>query len=381
VLAVLAGTAPAVAAPVEFSAVVNGELGYGSNPQLRPGVTASSGFVSGTFTPKLFYQTPRSTTTLQGAYDRDQYFSKFGYTDSLNLELLRTDQLSEQLASSLSASYKTSNKSTLGDPDLALSDPLNIGRRMRGWTGNYQLQWQRTAHDRFTYSARVDHSSTDRGQGSLQGLVASAYTQYGVSLGYDRVLDARNSIGVQTTLTTVHSKIYPDSRTVQPSLSAKHQLNAVWEIDGNIGIVLQRIYGLFPSSGTSLSYGVNTCGTYPRTNICLSALHTVAPSSYGSLRTTSAITGSIKEQLTEHSHVELRGNYTRSKAEQGQLLLPGRFDTNSRTFLASAQYDRDLTERLTAGFGGTYQTRTIQPLGKAHAISGSIHISAKLGRK
>jgi len=369
--------APAAAGSIQFSALLRGEVGDGTNPFLRPGVTQGSGLASGSFTPKFFYQTARSATTLDGEYSRQQYFSRYGYTDSLRATLGRTDQLSAQLQTTLGASFTTSNKVTITDPSqVADQDPLNIGRRTYKSSGQYALQWQASAKDQLSYGAQIEHLAYGGGQSTVSTL-ASDYTQVSVNGGYNRAVDARTSFGLQASLSSVKSQIYPDSRTIQPSFTAKRQINAIWEMDGHVGVVLQRIEGPFASSTTSVSYGVNLCGAYPRTHICLSAQHQTAPSGYGSLRTNTGINASVSHDLSEHSHVTVNANYfkTSASASEGPVIAP-----TARAFLSSVQYDRDISQRLSAGFGGTYQWRSTSTLGAGRSIAGTIHVTAKLGR-
>jgi hypothetical protein len=369
---------PAAAGSIQFSALLRGEIGDGTNPFLRPGVTESSGLVSGSFAPKFFYQTARSATTLDGEYSRQQYFSRYGYTDSLRATLGRTDQLSAQLQSTVGASFTTSNKVTITDPSqVADQDPLNIGRRTYKSSGQYALQWQASAKDQVSYGAQIEHLAYGNGGQNAVNALSSNYTQMSVNGGYNRTIDARTSVGVQASLSSVKSQLYPDSRTIQPSLTAKSQLNAIWELDGHVGVVLQHIEGPFANSSTSVSYGVNLCGAYPRTRICVSAEHQTAPSGYGSLRTNTGINASVSHDLSEHSHVTANANYfkTSATASEGPVIAP-----TARAFLSSVQYDRDLSQRLSAGFGGTYQWRSTSTLGAGRSVAGTIHVTAKLGR-
>jgi len=370
--------APAAAETIQFSAFLKGEAGYGTNPHLRPGVTEGSGFGSATFTPRLFYQTARSNTSLEGEYSRQEYFGQFGSTDSLRATLSRIDQLSAQLQSSLEASYSTSNKVSLTDPSqLVDNDPLNIGRRTYRSTGQYSLQWQASAKDQFSYGAQIAHLSYGSSEGTALGAASSPYTQISVNTGYNRTVDARTSVGLQATLSSTKSKLYPDSRTVQPTLTIKHQFNAVWTLDGHVGVVFQHVEGPFASSSTSLGYGVNLCGVYTRTHACISAQHETSPSGYGSLRDITGLYATLSHDLTEHSRINASASYSKSSATgpEEPIVVP-----TSRALLTSLEYDRDLTERLSGGFGGTYQRRSSDVVGPGHAIAGTIHITAKLGR-
>ncbi len=370
--------APAAAGSIQFSAQLKAEVGDGTNPFLRPGVTGSAPLVSGSFTPKFLYQTARSTTTLDADYDRQQYFSRYGYTDSLQATFGRTDQLSAQLQSILGASFSTTNRAIITDlAQVTDQDPLNIGRRTYRSTGQYQLQWQASAKDQLSYGAQVEHLAYGSSQSTVRNASSSPYTQVSVNAGYNHTVDARTSLGLQVSLSSTKSELYPDSRTIQPSVTVKRQLNAVWTLDGHVGVVLQHIEGPFASSSTSLSYGANLCGAYPRTHICISAQHQTSPSGYGSLRTSSSINATLTHDLSEHSHATVSASYlkTSGSASEGPVIAP-----TARAFLSSAEYDRDLTQRLSAGFGGTYQSRNTSTLGTGRSIAGTIHVTAKLGR-
>lgn len=370
--------APVAAQSVQLSAVARSEIGYATNPFLVSGTTKGTIFASASIAPRLLYQTERSATTLQGQYSREAYLNNFGYTDSGTIGLTRTDQLNQYLSTILTANYATSNRATIEDPDRVVNDPLDVGRRTKTLTGSYQLQWLATARDQFSFGANASHLSY--GSGRTNGLgVASNYTQYSTNAGYNRSVDARTSIGAEVTVSAVRSKLYPDSRTIQPALTAKRQLTAIWEIDGHVGVVFSRIAGPFAESTSSLGIGVNLCGTYPHSHICLKLSRDTQPSGYGPLRTTTSIAGQFSHQVDEHSRISVNAEFLRDSS--------GSFSTvgtqalaKSKLFLGSADYDRDLTQRVSAGFGGRYQWRTLKDRPAAHAYTATIHVRAKLGR-
>lgn len=380
ILLTMAAATPAMAQQIQFSAILQGNLGYGTNPFVRGGVTQGSGFAQGSFAPSLVYQTARSTTTLEGTYNRSQYFTLFGHTDSALASLKRVDLVTAHLTSTLSGSFTSTNNATITDPAAIDNEPLNIGRRTYHTIGAYQLQWQASAKDQFVYGAQIEHSSYGNGNKSgFTRLAASSYTQYAVNGGYSHAIDARTTVGAQVALSTVRSKLYPDSRTVQPSLTAKRQFSAIWEIDGHVGVVLQHVSGPFARSTTAIGYGVNLCGTYPRSHLCVSAQHQTSPSGYGALRTNSSVNLDFTHDLTEHSHIVISASYYKTSSDKA-LLGPAGIAANARALLASEQYDRDLTQRLSAGFGATYQWRDSGISGSGHAVSASVHLKAKLGR-
>ena len=371
--------APAAAQQVKFSATVKGELGYRSNPFLRPHLNDGSVYGSGSIAPQLLYETERSTTTLQGGYDRDEYFTRFGHTDSLQASLQRVDRLRENLTSTLSGSYRTSNKVRVTDPEEVDNEPLNIGRRTYQSEGAALVQWQATAQDQISAGAQIRHLAYGD-NGSIAGVLASGYTQYAGNVGYTRVLDARTTIGVQGSVSETHSQRYPNSRAFQPSLTFKRQLSPIWTVDGNVGVVLQHIYGPFSSSHTSFSYGLNLCGNYTLTQICVSGHRQTSPSGYGALRTNTGVSASLTEKLTEHSRVAASASYYKSSSNRGIRGPVLGIPSEAKALMAHAQYDRDLSERLSAGFGGMYQRRSGSTLGAGHTIGANVHVTAKLGR-
>ena len=369
--------APAAAQPVQFSAVVTSEAGYAINPRLQPGVERSSTFISGTAAPRLLYKTEKSSTELQGKYSRETYLNGLGYTDSGSIGLVRTDQLSQFLTSTLTGRFLTSNRATI-DPDQIVEDPLTIGRRTKTLIGGTQLQWQASARDQFSYGTQILRQTY--GSGGVGGGQPSGYTQYSLNGGYNRVIDARTSAGVQLSMSTTRSKAYPASRVFQPAFTAKRQLSAVWTIDGHVGVVLQHVYGPFPRSSTSLGLGLNLCAVYPLTHFCVQVSRDTAPSGYGALRVATQIAANMSRELDEHSRVSFSAQYLKSSSNglpTGGIARPL---SDSTAILTSVDYDRDISRRISAGFGGRYQRREVAAVPNAQGYTATIHVSAKLGR-
>lgn len=379
--------APAAAQSVQFNAVAQTEVGYATNPFLASGVTEGSIFASASIAPRLLYQTARSSTVLSGKYSREIYGNGFGYTDSGTASLLRTDQLTPHLGSSLTASFTTSNRATITDPEaIDDTDPLNVGRRTKTLAGSYELQWQATAHDQISYGGNISHLSYGNLAGQQNAIgVASDYTQYGVNASYNHIVDARTTVGAQVTLSTVRSQIYPDSRSIQAALTAKRQLTAIWTLDGHVGMVFSHIEGPFARSSKSLSLGLDLCGTYPRMRLCLKVSRDTTPSGYGSLRTLSTIDATMSYDIDQHSHITANASYRSSSSGAftpdpalGNVLP--RVPQRAKTFMESVDYDRDITRRISAGFGGQYEQRVLSnfPAGRSYTVSA--HLRAKLGR-
>ncbi len=372
--------APAASQPILFSAILKSELGYGTNPLLRGGVSDGSAYGSISFAPTFSYTQARAKTTLSGNYSRSQYLDHFHFTDTLSVALDRADQLTEHLTSHLEGKYQTTDRPTLDNgEDPAANDPLNIGQRSRLASGSDTIQWQATAHDSVNFGSNI--SRMTYGGGGVN--FASNYTQYGWNASYSRVINARTSIGAQITYDLVNSQRYPQSQSYQPSVTLHRVINAIWTFDGHLGLVFQKIGGPFDSSSTSLGYGANLCGVYPRSRVCVGVDQQSSPSGFGGLRKDLNVHATFDRDLTEHSKLSFFAGYDRSSSSQ-QLLIET--ITKSRALQLRGDYSHDLSRRLSAGFGGRYQSRDTNFsrgndfLGSAHAIAGLVNITAKLGR-
>jgi hypothetical protein len=377
-LGILALATPVAGEPVQFSTVLRGELGYGTNPFLRQGVTRGAALASVGIAPRLTKRTARSSTTLSGNYTRDQYINSLGYTDAASVGLARTDQLTQHLSSVVTAGLSTSNRAILYDTDeVVVEDPLNIGRRTRHENASIQMQWQASAKDQLNYGANISHLSYGSRRSNV-GAIGSGYTQHGANVGYNHVIDARTSVGAQVSVTTVHSKLYPDSRAIQPSLTGRRQLTAIWNVTGHVGLVSQRIFGPFGGSNSSLGYGATLCGVYPRTSLCLYADRGSQASGYGGLRTSDQFRATLSHDLAEHDRVSLSAGYNRSQSI-GSPALRAASIRSVKAIHADAEYNHDLTQRVSAGVGARYRSRDTANFGSARSVTATVHITAKLG--
>lgn len=374
----IAIAAPATAQPIQVNAVLSSEMGYITNPFLAPGVTKGSIYASASVAPHLSYETARSVTNLDASYNRATYLHDFGYTDSGYIALLRTDHLTQFVSNAFSARYQTSNTATISDP-TAIIDPLAIGRRTKTISASDQVQWQLGANDQLVYGAQVSHVTYGNNRSSGVLGRPSAYTQYAANAGYNHTLDARTTVGAQVSVSTSHSKLYPSSRTIQPSLTAKRQLSAAWTIDGHVGMVFSTIEGPVSRSTTSLGIGANLCGTYPLTHICLKVTRDTQPSGYGPLRTTSSISLELMRTLDEHSRLTASAQYSRNGSGNFGA-LGNTIVRNAKVAQLSVGYDRDLTQRVSVGVDGRAQRRELSGYSTAHSYSALLHVRAKLGR-
>lgn len=376
-LAALLGR-PAHAASFEWSATLEGRIGYGSNPFLNRGGNGGTGLVGGTVAPVLRWRDPKSVTELSGSYNRDQYFSKYGHADDLAVDLRRTQQFSSKLSGNAHVGYY-SQISGLFSPyyntvvtDPVAVDQLAVGTRQRRIAGDAGLQWQPTERDEFHVSGVAQRSDYSRFGGD--------FTYIGGTAGYLRTLDQRTKVGLDVTVGHIYSDAFPDSTTYQPSLEVQRTLSARWSLNAGVGVIVEEErFGARDRTSVSPGFNASLCGTYPRLSVCFTAARAVAPSGIGGLRRQTQFGVDGTYRLSERSRINGVATYGLSDSDEPVLVDGVRYG-DQRYALARLAYQRDLSRRVAAGVSGNYQERSGGGLRDVHAVAITFNLTARLGR-
>jgi hypothetical protein len=374
ILVAAAGMAafPVSAEPLIFSGVVDTGIGYATDPKLR-GDDGGSLFGSISLAPRLTRTTPRTATTLGGVYNREEYLHDYGHTDTASAFITHAVQFTQRLSGNGRIAYNTSNNPLIGrdfDPDQV--DPLTIGQRTRRLEGSAGLNWTPTARD--SYTASVNASSVEYNQNSLSRLVRD-FKQIGGTFGYSRAIDARTQVGVQLTASAVDSEAYPDTTSLQPSLTIHRQIDPRWTFDGHIGLISQHVNGA--GSSNSLGYGASLCRDDVRTNGCLSVDRSSSTSGIGGIRRDFQVAFNVNHRLSQRSSVDGLVSYKDSTGQAGVASIAA---NPVRVLQARGNNRYDLTQRLAVGFGGRYQRRSGSSFGRADSVAVTANLTAKIGR-
>jgi len=426
-LASLLGLQPVRAAGLEWGATVQGRVGYGSNPFLDQRGNAGTGLVGATVAPVLRWREPTAVTELSGSYNRNQYFSRYGNADDYTIDLRRNQQVSAKLSVNAHVGYFSSISGGLLSPyydagpavtgpvgvdagtiggslntgagglgavggalgsgsvpsgfasgpviiNPGTVDRLAVGARQRRLSGDAGFNWQPTARDNIHASVLAERDTFTRFGGDYDYLSANA--------GYLRTLDARTSVGFDVTVGRVYSRAFPDSSSVQPSVTVQRRVGARWTLNAGVGAIIasQRGDGEIRRRTTvTPGFNASLCGEYPRASVCLSASRTAAPSGIGGLRrqTQFGVNGTFR--LTERSRLIGAATYGISDSGNAVLINGVRYG-NQRFALARLDYQRDLSRRISAGVGGSYQARSGAGLSDVHALAITFNLTARLGR-
>ena len=371
----LLSVAPAIGAPMDFGGTAEVRAGYGTNPFLVSGQNGGSGLVGFTLSPVLTRRAETSTTSLGVTYNRDQYFRRYDHADDFLVDLNRTQQLSTKLSATAHAGYSSSISAFISPTfdnivvDPTVIDQLALGQRRKRIEGDAGLSWQPTARDTFTLGVNAEKDS-------YGGRTAIDYYYYGANGSYSRAISSHTRIGVQLAASKVDQKGFRDSISYSPSFLLTQEINQHWTFNGSIGGIIDREHRTTGGTDTTTSLGFSgsLCGTYPRLNTCITASRQSAPSGIGGLRRQTQIGVTADYQLTEHSRLSGAASYGVS-TEASPAIFPRQHFT-----LARIDYDRDLTRRISAGAGATYQSNTGGSLYGGHSVTVTAHLRAKFGR-
>lgn len=373
---------PASAADVVFGGTAQVRLGYADNPFLQPNSPGGSAQIGGTIAPRLTRTTALGETVLSGSYDRQQYLSNYDYSDSIAADLRHAQRFNERVRGAFHVGYSNSLNPFIGgnlnqqnfDPnviDRSIVDQLTVGQRTRQVTGDADIDWTPTERDNFSVGGNATRSTYQR---STSGLLASNYTSYGGNFSYLRAFGGRTKVGLSFAVNNTDSGIYGSSRSFQPNVVLQQQISQIWAFNGSVGGIFQKTGAPFRRSSHSLGFNASLCGTYPRHSMCFSGSRQTSASGIGGLRTDLRFAANVSYRIDQRSRISASADMSTSKTKDFVGL------GNQKFRQASFDYSRDVTQRISVGFGGRYQWRDYQIQGKAHALAGTVNLSARFGR-
>jgi hypothetical protein len=353
---------------LDLSAIAEGHLGYAMNPKLQSGEDGGAGYVGIRISPLLTRTTSISTTTLAGTYRREQYFNTFGNTESISGSFAHNQSLSEHLKVGVSANYLRSNNVLLnGSEDPVQIEDFSVGRRSTSISGGASLSWQMSANDSFTADGMYIH------QTSQNGGLSRRFDEYLGNFGYLHALNARTQIGFRNNVTFYQTPGQASSRSIGPAIAITQAFNSVWKLDADVGIIFQHLGAPINSDNKGLGFHAMLCGTYPRSSLCFLASRQSSGSAFGGLRRQFSASVQYSYKLTERSSLSAMATYANNKNSTVETI------SDSDIFRGNVDYNRQLSERLSAGVEarGGYRKSKLQ--GSARSVAGSAYLRVKIG--
>ncbi|MFW2830591.1 hypothetical protein [Sphingomonas sp. ID0503] len=349
---------------------VQADVGVDTNPYLDED-SKTTGTASITLLPAVNFSGARSSTTVSGRYMREEYFSRYDASQDIGVNLDHSHRLSERLDAKFGAGFSHSTNALLNtdiDDDLATQG----NQKRRSYDANGSLTYR--ISDRSTFTGTGYYQRAEYPGNEINSI--GDYTTYGGTVGYSRVLNSRTSLGLSLGASETRSVTNPDSTSYQPQVTFEHRFSQAWTINGSVGVIFQKTKFLGRSeNSTNLGAQLNLCGTYPRDSICIFGSRDSSASGYGGPRIRTSFGANYSRQLSERSRIAASGTYTRDKSQDFGFVA-----RNVDYAYANASYERDVSQRLTAGVRANYSWRKFSGFSTVDSVGGSVFVRYRLGR-
>lgn len=338
---------PAIAETV-LSVTVSPNVAAGTNPFLLGSEAPGGVAVSIEAQPVLKVTTARSTLTVRGDVQIDQYLKDYGSDVSASAGATYATQLSSRVSAQAQASFTSSrtllrdylrftNDPALIDPPIVIGpDPSLDGTRTRKSVldASVGLSFTPSGRDTWTVSGGFQKSWVDR-PGAFDFSFVNGL------IGYNRVISDRVTLNgaLQVGSSNYIDRDRGDGVIISPQVGATVKLNSVLTVTAMGGMSFQKITtdpGVKQSS-TQLTGTLQVCHESERQSVCLSGTRAVQPTYIGVV----------------HSISRVMVDYSRRVSRRGDVAFHASFVTSGNrglenTPVASLQY---------FNAGGTYTLR------------------------
>lgn len=364
-------------------------VGYSTNPLLQPGDTVGSGYGRISAYGYHGWTSERAASSVSAyvenssyfrRYDNKQVFSLSGDTSYAANEKVRLTggvSFSGDIGGQLSSRFygvpaTTDTPLPLTPVTVIITDPNVVGLNRRQYTlaGHVGGDFTLSPRDSLTTSLGVQHLFV-----SGSGL---DYTSYSGTIGYNRQLNERVSVGAQ--LITQYSD-YQFGRSIfeiGPQATVRAQLSSHWDVTGAIGVVRTTqdvgIPGVGKDSSLNLALDASLCRRLEYENICFRAARRTQSSIYGGAPTSTTARADYFRRLGAKDTVQLGAEFTRS----GDSRVAG-FGQRSTYYAVTGAYDRSINDRLSAGVNAAFRKLDSNIGSFRSDVGGSAYIRYRLG--
>lgn len=323
----IATALPAAAvAKTETGADVSLTAAIASNPFQATVGTSESASASIALSPWITFTEAETLLRLSGDVRLTEYAKTFPRSDSYRVGVDGTWRINPRLtlSSNLSISESTVGETNLVEnlsPGLILiEDPALVGIRSRRQAVNASVtaRYRPDAKQSWTVNANaIDSRFTNLTAGN-------DYALFGGTIAYDRVMRL-GTFGVSVGLQRYECRSLQNCSQViaSPQLTAVLRLNARWTLEGGAGFSYAKLRQPTLNTNTlTPSVNATLCRKDTRSNLCLTAAHTVEATALGASRPILSGNLSGDYKLTERNTISLSGFYAGS-TQSGTTLGTG----------------------------------------------------------
>lgn len=342
-----------------------------SNPYLLSGSNTSAASAVVTVSPGVKFLDGSKTIGLNATYRHAEYSRRYRSSNDISASASITQKLSPRLDYSADLGF---NSAIVGANDLLTfgNNPSNggafpplpgdialTGLRQRRQSINAGLSMGYLASARDNFRAQGGASFVRYPSGSL----ASEYDNYSASIGYNRIINSRVTVGLNVgwSRSDYLRTALGDATTISPQFTFSTKLGAAWSFSGGLGMSHSNITGITGKySQNSASGNVNLCNSSAAGRFCLFASRSVQPTSFGgTVRPQTAIGASYNLRLDTKSSIDATANFSRS-GQINQVTLPSNGSVEYGQ--ANLRYNRRLSQRLqgflTTSYADSYRDPT-----------------------
>lgn len=335
--------------------------GYSTNPQF--GFDGDSGAGFGRFSVRGVHTrfSARASTVLSAFAQTYFYTQDVGSQQSFSLNATHNARVNETLSlfGGLGLSYDKGGRldTSFGgpsgipfipgqvDPSIILppgSDFLSVtGKTFRANT-NFGGQWALNAREFITASSGLEYVSFDG------GIDDSHYIGIPFSLGYDRQLSTRTTIGGRVSARYTDYDGPGNFRSVTPELTFQTALSATMTLTGGIGVSFAEADdGVDTSRTTGITANLGLCSRGEKTSFCGRASIDQQTATIAGPARTVNLGLNYSRQLGEDDSIQLSANASRYSSPV--IFTTGQAFSRSVYLRGAADYSRRIGNRLFAG--------------------------------
>jgi len=399
-IALVPGTVLAQAQTQTYVDVQAG-LGYSTNPLLVPGEDTGSGFARVSGSAFWGRTTERSATNVSAYVENSSYFNRYSNKQIFSLGAYTSRTLNERvriygdlgfsgdLGGMLSSRFYGPPLAPLAPNAANPASPVIVDPGVQpgfidGDPDLYNLQgrqYQLSAQ----VGAAVSLSARDSMTVSVGGrrLLSKAdgdslnYNQFDGSIGYERLLNERLSLGGRM---VVQYSDYPGGGSVSsigPQATLRAKVSEQWDISTAIGFVRTRQDGGGSDEGDAsfdLALNGSICRNLEYERFCGRISRRSQATYLGTSSTSTSASLDYSRRLSQRDSIQLTASVVRAAGIRSAIM-----DQSSIFYTLAGSYDRKISDRLSAGVNVAARRFGLSGPDPKSDLGGSIFLRYRLG--
>jgi hypothetical protein len=365
--------------------------GYSSNPILSQGNSTGAGF--GRISAHAVHtRVSARTTTVLSAYAQSLFYTKhYGSEQSVDVNARHDALVNEHLRvfGDLDASYDRGGQldtTIIGIPNVPLppgttippillpggSDFLSVTGKQYRASGHLGAQLSLSPRDSMNVSGGVEHVVFKSGS------IDTRYTTIPVSLGYERQISPRTTVGARVVVQHTDYNGPSSFRVISPEGTFRTSLSERLTFSGAAGVSFASVDdGVSTRHSTGFTGNANLCSIGVRGHLCLSGTVDQQAATVAGPARNISIGADYSRRLTADDTINF--SLSANRYSSPTSVITGRTFSHATYVRAAGDYSRRLSDRW---FGGvTLAARKVTQTGPDPDadVSGSLFIRYRLG--